>query len=215
MEARQVKRSTPLKRTAFRKEGPSVDREVKPRAKETQAKQCPMCQRMFIPLRPMQAVCGPVCAGKKVRADKKAEAQNIKARKEAIKSRTEWEQECKSIVQKIARLRDRHDGCISCHMGANYGGQWHGSHFRPAGNHTAVELHLWNIHKSCAQCNKYKGGNIAGYRPRLIEKIGLDRVEWLEAQNQVVKRPIEYLQRFKRVMGKRLRRMEKRISKHE
>jgi hypothetical protein len=39
-------------------------------------------------------------------------------------------------------------------------------------------------------------------------------VEWLDAQNQVTKRSgpayIEYLKRFKKVMGKRLRRMEKR-----
>jgi hypothetical protein len=159
----------------------------------------------------MQGVCGPTCARRKVNADKAKQRLEFRARKAAIKTRTQWEQECKSIVQKIARLRDRADGCISCHMGPEYAGQWHGSHFRPAGNHSAVELHLWNIHKSCAQCNKYKGGNIAGYRPRLIEKIGMDRVEWLEAQNQVTKRSVEYLARFKRVMGKRLRRMEKRL----
>jgi hypothetical protein len=73
-------------------------------------------------------------------------------------------------------------------------------------------LHLWNIHKSCAQCNKFKGGNIAGYRPRLVEKIGADRVAWLDSQTQVTRRTIEYLKRFKSVMGKRLRRMEKRIN---
>jgi hypothetical protein len=155
-------------------------------------------------------VCSPRCLIRKRKEDAKAERESFKARKEKLKTITEWEHECKDIVQKIARIRDRADGCISCHMGPDYAGQWHGSHFRPAGNHSAVELHLWNIHKSCAQCNKYKGGNIAGYRPRLIEKIGLERVEWLESQNQVTKRSVEYLKRFKKVMGKRLRRMEKR-----
>ena len=152
----------------------------------------------------------------KAQREAKARARVEKAldrkKRESLKTIGQLEGECRLIVQEIARIRDRHDGCISCHMGANYGGQWHGSHFRPAGNHAAVELHLWNIHKACAQCNLFKGGNIAGYRPRLIEKIGLDRVQWLEAQNQPVKRTREYLGRFKVVMGKRLRRMKKRAA---
>lgn len=150
---------------------------------------------------------------KKQRAEARVWRAEKRKRKDALKSVTEWEQECREIVQKIARLRDRHDGCISCHMGANYGGQWHGSHFRPAGNNSAVQFNLWNIHKACAQCNLFKGGNIAAYRPRLVEKIGADRVEWLESQTQVVKRNVEYLKRFKTVMGKRLRRMEKRVAR--
>jgi hypothetical protein len=196
-----------LKRTAFLRKTTMVSRTT------IDPKHCtaPGCVKQFIPLRPMQNVCGPVCARKKVAAARMAEKASDKARKEKLKSITDWEHECKAIVQKIARLRDRADGCISCHMGPDYRGQWHGSHFRPAGNHSAVELHLWNIHKACAQCNKYKGGNIAGYRPRLIEKIGADKVAWLEAQNQVTKRDVDYLKRFKAVMGKRLRRMEKRM----
>lgn len=141
------------------------------------------------------------------------ERESFKGRKEKIKPVSEWEDECRKIVQKIARIRDRHDGCISCHMGPNYGGQWHGSHYRSVGASSNTQFLLWNIHKACAQCNLHKGGNREFYRPRLIEKIGLERVEWLDAQNQVVKRSgpayIEYLKRFKKVMGKRLRRMEK------
>lgn len=151
-------------------------------------------------------------AEKQARMYAKVEKAKDRQRKEDLKSPTRWEQECREIVQKIARLRDRNDGCISCHMGPNYGGQWHGSHFRPAGNNSAVQFNLWNIHKACAQCNLFKGGNIAAYRPRLVEKIGADRVEWLESQTQTVKRDIAYLKRFKSVMGKKLRRMEKRIA---
>lgn len=173
----------------------------------------PGCGRLFMPVRPMQSVCSPACAGRKVRADKKREREEIRQRKAAIKPVSEWEEECRRIVQKIARIRDRHDGCISCHMGPNYGGQWHGSHYRSVGACSALQFNLWNIHKACAQCNLHKGGNRENYRPRLIEKIGADRVEWMDAQNNVSKKSgpayVEYLKRFKRVMGKRLRRMEK------
>ena len=144
---------------------------------------------------------------------KKQERAQDRAKREKLKSRSEWEDECRRIVQKIARLRDRHDGCISCHLPASWGGQWHGSHFRSHGAASAVQFHLWNIHKSCSSCNRDKGGNIHEYRPRLIAKIGQDRVDWLMAQNQLFKPPIEYYKRFIRVMGKRLRRMEKRISR--
>lgn len=152
---------------------------------------------------------------KKAAADRvKVERTRTKARKDKLKTVTAWEDECRRIVQKIARIRDRDDGCISCHMGTNYGGRWHGSHYRSVGASSNTQFLLWNIHKACAQCNLHKGGNREFYRPRLIEKIGLDRVEWLDAQNQVTKRSgpayIEYLMRFKKVMGKRLRRMEKR-----
>lgn len=148
---------------------------------------------------------------KKVKAIK--ERRETKAKLEKFKTPTQWEAECRTIVQKIARIRDRADGCISCHMGADYNGLWHGSHYRPAGNNAAVQFHLWNIHKACAQCNLFKSGNLAAYRPRLIEKIGMDRVEWLESQSQPVKTNMAYLIRFKSVMGKHLRRLEKRIQR--
>lgn len=172
----------------------------------------PGCVKTFIPFRPMQSVCGPVCARRKVEAAKKQERAQDREKREKLKSRSEWEDECRRIVQKIARLRDRHDGCISCHLPASWGGQWHGSHFRSHGAASAVQFHLWNIHKSCSSCNRDKGGNIHEYRPRLIAKIGQDKVDWLMAQNQLFKPPIEYYKKFIRVMGKRLRRMEKRIS---
>jgi hypothetical protein len=175
-------------------------------------KACKVCSKPFTPARPLQAVCSPRCAGKLGKLRKAAEKAADRERKEAIKKRSEWEEECRRIVQKIARLRDRDDGCISCHLPATWGGQWHGSHFRSVGACSVLQFHLWNIHKSCSSCNRDKGGNIANYRPRLIEKIGADRVDWLESQNGTFKPPIDYYKKFKRVMGKRLRRLEKRYA---
>lgn len=173
---------------------------------------CKQCGKEFAPRTSMHTLCSPRCLRLRMKTDAKQELADFRARKEAAKPRGKWLDECRKIVQKIARIRDRHDGCISCHMGPDYRGQWHGSHFRPAGNNSAVELHLWNIHKACAQCNLHKGGNIAAYRPRLVAKIGLDRVEWLEAQTQITRRDIAYLKRFKAVMGERLRRLVRRVA---
>jgi hypothetical protein len=176
-------------------------------------KACAQCKREFLPARPMQNVCGPRCAGvwsRAVSAQKRAQERALdKERRDKLKKITTLEAECRDIVQEIARIRDRHDGCISCHMPAHYDGIWNGSHYRPAGTNSAVQFHLWNIHKACAQCKLYKGGNITAYRPRLVEKIGEDRVAWLDSQTQVTRYTREYLMRFKTVMGKRLRRVRK------
>jgi len=113
------------------------------------------------------------------------------------------------------RLRDRNLPCCSCDRPATWDGQWHASHFRSVGAASSIRLNLWNIHKSCSPCNVHLSGNLLNYKPRLIERIGAERVEWLEAQNQVKRYEIEYLKRFKKVMGERLKRLEKRIEMHD
>jgi len=173
-------------------------------------KPCGHCGATFTPARPMQAVCSPICASRLVKAKNSQERAQFKERKEKLKKTSEWEAECRAIVQAIARIRDKDDGCISCHLPATWGGQWHGSHFRSHGAASAVQFHLWNIHKSCSSCNRDKGGNIIEYRPRLVEKIGQEKVDWLMSQNQIVRHTVDYYKRFKAVMGKRLRRLQKR-----
>lgn len=181
------------------------------------AKVCSACRREFVPERTMQSVCGPRCAVRKAKADSKAkktaEREHLRQRREAIKPRAKWLAECQVIVNKLVRLRDARRPCVSCDRPATWDGQWHGSHFRSVGAASAVRFNLWNVHKACSICNNHLSGNIAGYLPRLVERIGQDRVDWLNAQNQIVRYEIAYLKRFKQVMGKRLRRKEKRHAK--
>lgn len=164
----------------------------------------------------MQLVCSPDCAialakaknDKARKAEKIADNRETKKRLKAIKPRSEYLKEAQAIANRYARVRDTKDGCISCDKTAIWKGQWHGSHFRSVGAASAVRFNLWNIHKACSVCNNHLSGNIAEYRPRLIEKIGIDKVEWLQSQNQLVRHSIEYLEKYKRVIGKRLKRME-------
>lgn len=160
--------------------------------------------------------CGTVIAqaklAKKRTQEAKTERRADKAKLEKLKPISHIEEECRKIVQEIARIRDRNDGCISCHMGPNYDGQWHGSHYRAHGGCSSLQFHLWNIHKACAQCNLFKGGNREGYVRGLMAKpgYGRERIEWLDSQPKSQKFSREYLARFKVVMGKRCRRMKKR-----
>ena len=183
------------------------------------AKKCKVCATEFTLQRMGQAVCSPVCALDLVRKGKdkteaikaKVERRETRAKLEKLKTISQLEEDCRKIVQKIARIRDRHDGCISCHMGANYGGQWHGSHYRAHGACSSLQFHLWNIHKACAQCNLFKGGNREGYVQGLLSKpgYGRDRIDWLDAQPKSQRFSRDYLERFKLVMGKRCRRLER------
>lgn len=131
----------------------------------------------------------------------------------ALRTRKDHEALAKDAVQLYARLRDHLDGCISCSKPASWQGIWHGSHFMQAGSRSATRFNLWNINKSCNQCNLFKGGAPAPYEISLIAKIGLEKVEWLKRQTQVVKYSVEYMQRIAKVFNKRARILKKRLKR--
>ena len=143
---------------------------------------------------------------------KKDKREQLTARRRGIKPRQDWLAECQAIVNKYVRLRDRHLGCCSCDRPPSWDGQWHASHLRSVGAASAVRFNLWNIAKGCSICNNHKSGNLGEYLPRARARWGDERVDWLYAQNQLVKYEIPYLERFKAVMGKKLKRLEKRIN---
>lgn len=148
-------------------------------------------------------------AAKQVAAAKKVERAETKARKEAIKSIGVLEEECRKIVQAIARIRDRHRCCISCELPADWDGQWHGSHLRSHGACSSLQFNLWNINRACWICNKLYSGRIDAYRLEYVRRYGQERLDWIDAQPKTRKYTRDYLARFKKVMGKRLRRMMK------
>ena len=190
-------------------------------AKQPKPKTCrnAACSIKFIPQRLGQAVCSPACAlaTKDVNLQKarkslaQVERREIKVRKEKLKSRADHAREAQAVLNRYVRLRDAHLGCISCDKPANWGGQWHCSHFRSVGAAAHLRFNLWNMNKSCSQCNTHLSGNIMVYRPRLVEKIGAEKVEWLECNQDLVRHEIPYLKRLKAIFAKKCRRLEARI----
>jgi hypothetical protein len=120
-------------------------------------------------------------AEQKRRQADKAEHKARKARLDKLKSRSDYFNELQTVVNKFIRLRDKDEPCISC--GRFHSGQWHAGHYRSRGACPELRFNEDNIHKQCAPCNTHKSGNQAEYRIRLIQKIGLARVEWLERQD--------------------------------
>jgi len=183
---------------------------VKPR-------KCKSCRNPFTPTRPMQSVCSVSCAlelvaklkAKKAAQDAREQRRSRREALEKVKTRGEHLREAQAAVNAYVRARDANEPCISCDRPSSWGGQWHASHFRSVGSNPALRFNLLNIRKACSICNVWLSSNYAGYRPRLIEKIGLERVEWLEKEHGPRKYDIEYLKRLKRIFREKARRAKR------
>jgi len=146
------------------------------------------------------------------KARQKQNKKELTEYRERTKTLSQRLNELQALVNKYVRLRDANDGCISCDKPSTWHGQWHGSHFYPRGRAAAVRFNLWNIHKSCSVCNAHLSGNLTNYKPRLIEKIGQERFDKLEAMHRdVVTYDPEYIERAKKVVRKAIRRLERRM----
>ena len=169
---------------------------------------CKVCGASFTKLRHMQSVCSLKCAKALPKIARKAEKEQLRQRKEKAKPRSKWLAEAQAAFNKYVRLRDKDLPCVSCGRPATWDGQWHASHFRSVGAASAVRFHLWNVHKACSICNNHKSGNLSEYEPRLREKIGGDKVDWLRTQNQRVRYSVEYLARLKAVFNRKANRLK-------
>jgi 5-methylcytosine-specific restriction endonuclease McrA len=159
--------------------------------------------------------CGEECAlefGKlaiQKKHEKVCKAQT-KARKDKIKTKTEWLTEAQAAVNAYVRIRDRGKPCVSCGKPDNGTHQRHASHYRSVGACSRLRFNLKNVYASCQQCNTSKSGNLLEYRIRLKARYGESLVEWLESQNEPKRFEIEYLKRLKALFNKKTRVIKKR-----
>ena len=176
------------------------------------------CRALFVPTQSFQSWCSPEC-GVQIARDKqqkertalaKIERKAIREAKERIKPRAAYMKEAQMVINRYVRLRDAHLGCVSCERPATWQGQWHASHFRSRGAAPHLRFNLHNIHKACSICNNHLSGNIMGYRPELVRRIGEERVAMLEASQERAGFTIDYLKRLKRVFAEKVRRLEAR-----
>ncbi len=179
---------------------------VKPR-------KCKHCGNTFTPqYSTMQNCCTPICAieyAKTVKEKKEAKEwqKEKKERKEAIMSHSEWLKLLQVVFNSYIRERDKNQPCISCGT-TNKNIVYAAGHFWTVKGFPSVRFDEDNLHLQCnAHCNMFLAGNINEYRPRLIEKIGIERFEALEkrARTQTLKLSIpeikekikEYKQKIK------------------
>lgn len=151
---------------------------------------CPVCRNGFVPARPLQSICSPRCAVKKVKQGKDEERAKVKTRKEALKTRGEWMKEAQQAFNEFIRERDRQAGhpCISSGRPLDWSGnQVDAGHYRSTGAAPHLRFNEDNCHAQSKHDNQWLSGNAVDYRIRLIARIGIARVEALEADNEVRK----------------------------
>jgi len=180
--------------------------------KPPRAKKCRVetCRASFVPQRLGQAVCSPACAlvdaprhqEKARKAIDLHERREIKVRKEKLKSRAEHLREAQDAVNEYVRLRDAHLPCISCDSLPNdhdliTGSRWDAGHYRSVGACPELRFEPLNIHRQCVKCNRNLSGNAVEYRIRLVQRIGAEKVAWIEGPHPACKYTVEEIKVIK------------------
>ncbi len=182
---------------------------------------CKNCKQPFERSRPGQKVCGADCAGalavsqraKQERIERKRkealERRDVALRKEAMKPLAKWIAEAQTAFNAFIRARDAGKPCICCgkHTTTQYssGGIWDAGHYRSRGSAGHLRFHEDNCHAQLKQCNRFGSGRAVDYRLGLIARIGLERVEALEADNTIHKWTIEEVKQIKATYKSKLK----------
>jgi hypothetical protein len=185
-------------------------------------KKCSVCKELFMPYNSLQKTCGPDCAIKFVRLVALGiERKKLRQDKLKIKTRREWLREAQDAFNNFVRARDHGAGCIDCGWQPTYddpgvGGTFDAGHFLSVGSHPELRFIEDNCHMQKKACNGGSGRFARKartvsqqYRERLIAKIGLDRVLWLEGPHEPKKYTIEDLIAIKKEYQTKLRELKK------
>ncbi|POT89111.1 recombination protein NinG [Enterobacter cloacae complex sp. ECNIH14] len=203
-------------------------------------RKCKVCSAWFIPAYDNIRWCCPehgaiyaleLRAKEKVKAEakrirdkhvaEKEGRQRRQAKRESFKTKAQWDKEAQSAFNRYIRMRDEGKECVSCGnplIGkSNYltGSAIDASHYRSRGAASHLKFNVFNVHSACTRCNRQLSGNAVEYRIRLIERIGQERVERLESDNEPRRFDIPYLQRIKSIFTRKARALEKRRARRQ
>lgn len=170
--------------------------------KKPKPKKCAHCGDKFTPRMGSigQKACSPSCAlamapqGREKAAKALARIEAVKHReaKERVKTKADHFRDSQKAFNAWIRERDAGQPCISCGTTADV--QYCAGHYRTTAAAPELRFEPLNVHLQCNRnCNMGQSGNLLEYRPRLIEKIGLEAVEWLEGPHEPKRYTIEDL----------------------
>lgn len=180
----------------------------------------PACRASFVPQRLGQAVCSPKCAlavveVKKAREKKSlalAGRREIKVRKEALKTRGDHMREAQQAFNAYIRARDEAAGhlCISSGKPLDWSGNAvDAGHYRSVGSAPHLRFDERNCHAQSKQDNRFLSGNAVDYRIGLIDRIGQEAVDALEADQSVRKYTVDEIKAIKAKYRAKTRELKK------
>ena len=181
---------------------------------------CAECRQEFKKLRITQKTCSVECAipyGKRMAIQKsikdkrkaeKLERDQIKERKENLKSKSQVSKELQKIVNMYIRKRDLKAGygCITC--GTKSTPRWDAGHFRSVGSAPHLRFDTRNIHLQCMQCNTFFGGAGREYSINLPERIGQKTFEELVSDQTPRNYTKTDLQELKMLFRKKIKELD-------
>lgn len=183
-------------------------------------KRCKNCNEPFTPQRMGQKVCSPACAipfarnqsekSQKVLA--KAGRLADKAKRESLKTRSDWIKDAQREFNRYVRLRDSGKLCICCGLplgDGEIGGAYDCGHYRSVGSAPHLRFDERNAHAQRKQCNRWGSGRAVDYRIGLIARIGETEVVALESDQRTVKHSIEYLKQIRDTYRAKCKELEK------
>lgn len=202
-----------MKRTALKRKTPL---KAKPHIPKLRQRKCACrCGAKFLPRNSLHVAASLECAIKLAELHRVKEAKEAKrrenvrdrARREKLKTLSQWLKEAQAAVNAWVRERDRHLPCISC--GRFHRGAYDAGHYRSTGAAPELRFHLDNIHRQCVPCNQHKSGNAIEYRLGLVKRIGIERVEWLEGPHKPKKYAIAEVKAIRDDFRAKLRELKK------
>lgn len=181
---------------------------------------CRVCKTVFQPVKCLQQVCGPEC-GIKLAQAKRAKAERIagiedrkiiKAKLDKLKTRSQWMREAQTAFNAYRREVAKINGypCISSGRPLDWSGNnVDAGHYRSIGSAPHLRFDERNCHAQSKHDNRYLSGNAVDYRIGLIQRIGIDEVEALEADNTTRQYTIEELKAIKATYIAKLKELRK------
>ncbi|MGP1665202.1 MAG: recombination protein NinG [Rhodanobacter sp.] len=148
------------------------------------------------------------------KAAKRIATAEKRERKAEIKSRKDWLRDAQSVFNAMIRERDHFKPCVSC---GDTQGPFDAGHYLSVGAYPELRFEPLNAHKQCRfKCNR-GGGYITNeklrkqvteaFRLALIDRIGLQQVEWLESYHEPLHPKVDWLREQIRVWRLETRRM--------
>jgi len=171
-------------------------------------KTCRICKVKHTPTRAIQPTCNKYeclvtyaqgVANKAAIARKKKEARVHKEKLKSLDSLADVANDVQRFFNLYIRLRDSKAGygCISCGT-KKPNIQYCAGHFRTRKAAPHLRFNEDNVHLQCNKnCNSALSGNITNYRIELVKRIGVERVEALENNNELHRYTKEELSQIK------------------
>ena len=182
-------------------------------------KACESCGKDFRPFQSTQRVCPTVRCAKRFAVSRRTEQErrereSVKARRDALKTTSDWTKDAQSAFNGYVRFRDisAGHGCIDCGKPfelAKPGGSVDAGHYLSRGSAPHLKFDERNVFAQRKNCNRPGGATRADFRAGVIARIGLAAVEALEADQSVKQYRVEDLKAIRNDYRARLKIMQK------